>query len=215
MFGFLKRKFDLTKEEQQEEVELFFKGSPSADRIISQILGGSDCDEVINAQGAFGSFDNPIPVNGPRGEYMYLQRIRCRCPNGIMFHRIGSVGGLNDKDSSAKDLFETVCFEGKHWGFFYFDMYHPRRSLKTPAGYSNATWNNMYSRSPYAFGTTHRLDRFPIDLPSYIPKHLGAKYGDALAKKCTEIIGDGLNFVSPLDHAQKRKQYLEQVIEHS
>jgi hypothetical protein len=39
----------------------------------SQVLGGDDCDEIIGAAGEFGRDQrNPIPVNGPLGEIIYL-----------------------------------------------------------------------------------------------------------------------------------------------
>ena len=204
MLNWLKPKVDLTTEEQIEEVKSKSQRpqGQSRDQYISQILAGLDCDELPEAEGPFGTMKNPIPVNGVRGEFMYLKRLRCLCGVSLLFHRLGSID--LGKGQWPLDVFETVCMNGKHWGIFFLDMYHPRRSLKTPQGYTNAPWDKTWSPMPVAFGTTHKMDHFPQDLPQCMVKQLGSGFGESLARKCNDAIGDGSKFVPPQDHEDRK-----------
>jgi hypothetical protein len=86
----------------------------------SEIQGGLDCDEISGANGEFGrSFQNPIPVNGPIGEILYLSSLRTNDRTPIMFHRIGSKNGV--------DVFETVSLDGT--GTSYSCTYITRENL--------------------------------------------------------------------------------------
>lgn len=202
MFNWAKPKVDLTTEEQIAEVKNAPRPSGDAgDKVLAQILAGLDCDELPSAEGAFGTMKNPIPVNGSRGEFMYMKRLRCSCSVSLYFHRRGSI--KIGTEQWPLDVFETVCMNGKHWGIHFLDMYHPRRSLKTPQGYTNAPWDNKWSPMPVAFGTTHKADHFPNDLPECMIKQLGSGFGESLARKCREAIGNGSKFVPPRDHVDR------------
>ena len=55
------------------------------------IEDGPDCDQLPNATGEFGrSPSNPIPVNGPLGEVVYLSRLTTETGAPVMFHRVGA-----------------------------------------------------------------------------------------------------------------------------
>jgi len=85
------------------------------------ITAGAYVDEIENAFCNFGLIlTNPIPVNGPIGEVIYLSSLRQLGKTKILFHRIGSIDGF--------DVFESVSVDGKTWDIFYLDMFHPRKS---------------------------------------------------------------------------------------
>ncbi len=125
----------------------------------SQILGGAACDKIPGAKGEFGrDLDNPIPVNGPLGELIYLSNLlneTSRQP--ILFHRLGSAGRI--------DIFETVTTDGERWDILFFDLYHPTKSRLTPSGYLSAN-SDPNIRLPC--GTNEYLPRFPSELPSSV-----------------------------------------------
>ncbi len=86
----------------------------------SEIQGGLDCDEISGASGEFGrSFQNPVPVNGPVGEILYLSNLRMKDRTPIMFHRIGSKNGA--------DAFETVSLDGKVWDVLFLHPISPEK----------------------------------------------------------------------------------------
>ena len=119
------------------------------DSYRAEILAGLDCDEVSGARGEFGrSFQNPIPVNGPIGEILYLSNLRTKDRTPIMFHRIGSKNGA--------DAFETVSLDGKVWDTLFLHLYHPRKSRRAPTGYSIAQ-----DRQNLFLGTIEFVDGFP------------------------------------------------------
>jgi len=120
----------------------------------SKVQGGADCDELPGADGEFGrSFTNPIPVNGPIGEILYLSNLMVPDRNHIMFHRIGS------KDEI--DVFETVSLDGTKWDILFLHLYHPRKSRLAPRGYSIAAGKE---RQILFFGTNQLLDGFPQNI---------------------------------------------------
>ena len=115
----------------------------------AQIQGGLDCDEVSCTSGEFGrSFQNPIPVNGPIGEILYLSNLRTSDYTPIMFHRIGSKNGA--------DAFETVSLDGRVWDILFLHLYHPRKSRRAPTGYIIAQ-----ERQDLFLGTSEFVDGFP------------------------------------------------------
>jgi hypothetical protein len=117
----------------------------------SEIQGGLDCDEISGANGEFGrSFQNPIPVNGPIGEILYLSSLRTNDRTPIIFHRIGSKNGV--------DVFETVSLDGKVWDILFLHLYHPRKSRRAPSGYSIAQGKE---RQDLFLGTSEFVDGFP------------------------------------------------------
>jgi hypothetical protein len=94
----------------------------------SQVLDGVDCDEIAGAVGEFGRDPrNPIPVNGPLGELVYLSNLRTANSQQIMFHRLGSISNV--------DIYETVSLDGAIWDILFLHQYHPRKSQRPPSGY--------------------------------------------------------------------------------
>lgn len=109
------------------------------------------CDQIPNGFGEFGrTLTNPVPVNGPVGELVYLSRLETTEGIPIAFHRLGS--------SENVDVFETVSENGQHWDLLYFSMYFPRKSRAVPAGYRMMADR---ARRSLIRGTTLQLDEFP------------------------------------------------------
>jgi hypothetical protein len=97
--------------------------------ITDKVFGGIDVDEFPHGIGEFGrSGENPIPVNGPIGELIYLSCLKTQRTNQrLLFHRLGSEGEI--------DIYETVSIDGQNWDILFFSMYHPRKSRKAPGGF--------------------------------------------------------------------------------
>lgn len=127
------------------------------------------CDEIPGATGRFGlDGTNPIPVNGPIGELVYLNRLRGKSGVGFMYHRIGTV--RSTLIEAAIDRFEIVALDASEWAIVNLCPYFPRRSLRAPAGMSLARWSDanatqrfMLKREP--FGRRQYVENFPLGLP--------------------------------------------------
>jgi hypothetical protein len=92
------------------------------------IEGQAACDIDPEGTGPFGLVEtNPIPVNGGVGELAYLSRIMTVRSEPIFFHRLGSI--------DRTDIFEAVTVTGSEWFILFVDMYYPRQSRLTPAGF--------------------------------------------------------------------------------
>lgn len=189
LFG---KKFqDESFEEQRNEVEEERRRVAEGSELdMNDFKLKEGCDQIDGATGEFGrDIKNPIPVNGVRGEIKYINRLRCECGAGLIFHRLGSDKTENIDGNS--DIYETVCIEGKHWDKLYLNMYYLRRSTFLPKGYHFSDFHPIYSKFPIGFGIHNFCDDFPMGMPELIAPGLG---GQPLADKLTEIIGDGTKF---------------------
>ena len=65
-------------------------------KLADKVTHGEDCDIIPGSYGRFGhDRTNPIPVNGPSGEFVYLSRLRLRRTGSmVFFHKAGSVDGI-------------------------------------------------------------------------------------------------------------------------
>ena len=98
----------------------------------SEVIRGTNCDEIAGAIGDFGRDPrNPIPVNGPLGELIYLSNLRTTDSQQIMFHLLGTIRSV--------DIYETVSLDGAKWDILFLDHYHPRKSRRSPSGYQMVT----------------------------------------------------------------------------
>jgi hypothetical protein len=145
--------------------------------IEDEIMAGLDCDEIEEGQGAFGTLDNPIPVNGSIGEIKYLNKLRGLSGKPLFFHRLGS-----DRSSICKkpiDIYEVVCIDGTQWNKLCFDLYHPRRSNRVPENYRLTTLaeDSDDLHSNYIYGVNIHLKNFPFDLSEIIFDIYGEENG--------------------------------------
>ena len=125
--------------------------------VKNRIVGGQDLDELPDGVGVFGrSKENPIPVNGPIGELVYLSNLTTQDGQRLLYHRLGSVDDI--------DIYETVSIDGSRWDILFFSMYHLRKSRKAPSGYSIAN----VGEQPLLYGTNRWVDNFPYGLQEAI-----------------------------------------------
>lgn len=113
-----------------EKNEEEFPGIRLPSDVSRQILSGAAVDVIAGAAGEFGrDVRNPIPCNGPFGEWTYLSRLHVKkSGHKMFFHKIAVV-------DQHIDQFELVDMSGRFWDYLYMDMYHPRKSRKCPSGY--------------------------------------------------------------------------------
>lgn len=184
LFGSAKYRNDESLEEQKKDL---LKYSPLSGGVINK-----ECDQIPGAYGSFGiAPTNPIPVNGVIGEMVYLFRLRSRTGVGFYYHRLGHIS--SPPSSNPIDHYELVAADASEWCDLYFDCYYPRRSTKTPNGFTLLSWNSlddqlkMMSKLPVG-GVNIKINNFPHGLPDAIEvnKVLNDIYpdlGSAVAKK--------------------------------
>jgi hypothetical protein len=168
MFGGLFKIDDEPLEAQQADI----------DAMISQMPNGTyfamtSVDALPGCHGPFGySISNPIPVNGPVGESVYIFRLRSKGGKPFYYQRLGSTKSV--EFNRPIDVLELVSSDGREWVILYFSMYHIRRSTLAPEGLALVSWKKH--KEPFgmmaklgAFGsTTQRSESFPACLPSII-----------------------------------------------
>ena len=134
------------------------------------IHAGADVDEIQSGLGDFGRDpSNPIPENGALGDLIYRSHLVAGTGARILGHRLGS--------KSSIDVCEVVSLDGTMWAILFFDLYHPRKSRRAPAGF-------RIEPGPWILATNYRLDDVPRS-----PK-------GSVARSTREFIG--LPFVGPL-----------------
>lgn len=158
-----------------------------------RMIAGSDVDENANKFGEFGfTLTNPVPVNGPIGEVIYLSSLRSNDGSRVLFHRIGSLNEV--------DIYESVTSDGKKWDLLYFDMYHPRKSKKSPRGYKIASRDSaLWS------GVNYEISNFPMDLYEAIIKSSQNMTGMSIADPSIRIELENNSFIRPLKHTEMVK----------
>ena len=136
---------------------------------FQQRVHSNPVDVVPNGSGEYGRHpNNPVPVNGPIGELLYLSSLSTSNGWPIAFQRLGSWGQI--------DVFEIMSFDGREWDVFCFDMYYPRKSRKAPAGFE------ISGRGDGCFrGINHCYPNFPHGLFQHTQKTIERMVGIALA----------------------------------
>jgi hypothetical protein len=156
----------------------------------SEVLSGIDCDEITGATGEFGRDPrNPIPVNGPLGEMIYLSNLRTATSQQIMFHRLGSFAKI--------DAYETASLDGTAWDVFFLDLYHPRKSRRAPTGYRIAA---DAEREKLFFGANEFVASFPDQLPNAISNTNERLIGGRMRPRQIREAVEQINFVRPAGH---------------
>jgi len=169
-------------------------------QIRNQIIGGHDIDELPYGDGDFGRCeDNPIPVNGSIGELIYLSSLKTVSGNRVLYHRLGSVEGI--------DIYETVSIDGTKWDLFYFSMYHPRKSRKAPSGYSIIKMNEQ----PLLYGTNRRIDNFPFGLQKAISNTTAEIFGIPMPPPQVRVAEEHVKFSRPRDHQSRVQAVIAEV----
>jgi hypothetical protein len=156
----------------------------------SEVRRGADCDEIAGAVGEFGRDPrNPIPVNGPLGELIYLSNMRTPDSQQIMFHRLGSISNV--------DIYETVSFDGAIWDILFLHQYHPRKSRRAPSGYQSVF---STERDGFLLGTNDFVNDFPHRLPDSIANTSERAFGFRMRpSRVREALARAI-FERPADH---------------
>jgi hypothetical protein len=156
----------------------------------SKVLEGPDCDQLPGSTGEFGRVpQNPIPVNGPLGELVYLSSLQSETGQRVLFHRIASIGEI--------DLFETVTFNGAKWDLLFLHAYHPRKSRLAPSGYSLVSPSDERTA---LLGTNKSVAGFPNGLPEAISTTTEQFLGIPIAGRGVREALKKNTFVPPADH---------------
>src|SRR6266403_235096 len=190
MFSLFKKQIHDPVEKQQNDL----RNEP----IAPYAMAGVDCDGLPGAGGPFGlSYNNPIPVNGLIGVYKYLGKLLSSSGVIFYFHRLGSL--RSDVTQHPVDAYEVVDMNGQNWDILFVDIYHPRRSNKTPLGFQYKTYDKKLGDIPFAFGVDIFCSRFPYDLPESIEQRNNLP---AFARKVRDRVARG-GFDRPENHALK------------
>ncbi len=192
-FNLFKKKFiDESLEDQEQDLKKEIPG------LYPLAIKGRDCDSLIDSEQDFGRIAaNSIPVNGAIGEMKYINRLRCKCGTGLMYHRLGST--KSGKVNGPIDIYETVCENGKHWDILYLHPYHPRRSSWLPVGYEFSAFHPIFSKFPIGYGINNYDKNFPFGLGEYIKIH----FGEPMARNYEIVVLNRSKFVRPRDHIKK------------
>ena len=158
--------------------------------IRSEVLKGDDCDAIAGGAGEFGRDPrNPIPVNGPLGEIIYLSNLNTSTAKQIMFHRLGSIRQV--------DAYETVSFDGAVWDILFFDPYHPRKSRQAPIGYRIAA---DAEREKFLLGADLFVASFPDQLSDAIANTYERWFGGRVQPPKVREAAERMNFKRPAEH---------------
>lgn len=167
-----------------------------------KLINGLAVDVLPHGIGEFGRTpENPIPVNGFIGEFIYLSRLATKDTHQkILFHRIGSV--------ECVDAYETVSIDGRTWDILFFSMYHPRKSRKAPEGYELVS----IQKQPLIYGTNRRLAQFPLGVYKAISDDTEKLLGMSLPPSEVRIAEEKVQFQRPEEH-KRRIQMVYQGVE--
>lgn len=128
------------------------------ENIRETVLAGNACDTVPGASGNFGhDIHNPIPVNGPIGEFSYLSRLRMKSTGGrVFFHKLRTIGPV--------DEFELTNVSGQFADHLFLDPWHRAQSGWYPHNYY------LEREAVQPRGITTTCPDFPRDLYKLIKK---------------------------------------------
>jgi hypothetical protein len=157
------------------------------------IMQGENRDILSGAQGEFGkTLENPIPVNGPAGEIVYLSMLRNQNGSPVAFHRLGSIKKI--------DVYETVSADADSWDILYFSFYHPRKSRMAPSGYK-ITHDLLQNIN----GTNKHMANFPREVKTAAMLCSQSLFGTPILPH-TDILNalTQTRFNNPSDHFTKK-----------
>lgn len=160
----------------------------------SRILNGLNLDKLPDATGSFGTtITNPIPVNGPIGQLLYLSSLRFG-EQRLLFHRLRSIDTI--------DVYECVSQNGRHWNVLFMDMYHPRKSRAVPDGYT-IVQNTLLS------GIAQPTPAFPSQLYEAIVSYSKNRFGMSLAAPELRSALEQGSFLPPIHHAKRISRIMQ------
>ena len=93
---------------------------------LQSILKQNECNRACSPGYGFSPSD-PIRVNGPLGEQLYIAMLRGLDGQAVIGHRLGSLKQL--------DIFEVATSDFTQWAVLVFDMYYLSKDKVAPAGF--------------------------------------------------------------------------------
>ena len=96
------------------------------DDSLQSILKQNECNRTRSTGYGFSPSD-PIRVNGPLGEQLYIAMLRGLDGQAVIGHRLGSLKQL--------DIFEVATSDFTQWAVLVFDMYYLSKDTVAPAGF--------------------------------------------------------------------------------
>lgn len=172
--------------------------------LFGSLLPG--CEVAGEGKGPFGyTAANPIPVNGPIGEFVYLNTLRAPSGQPFFFHRLGNV----DCPTYPRlvDAYEIVAWDGSCWSRLYFDMYFKRRSCRVPEGLTRVEWDQLEGPQRFlvkhcGFGLNQPVENFPLGLPAAVREWSDGREGEIMARVTERLIAAAPDsFHRPADFA--------------
>ena len=140
-----------------------------------KFLQGESCDEIPNLCGEFGRTPtNPIPVYGPKGLIIYLNKLRSLQEQPFLFHKLTYTvtPGLTE----GVDAFEIVTINNTNWDILYFHMYHPRNSEKAPRNLTLKNDDTIFLKIPVGIGVNEFDPIFPYNIGNIADKNYGSEF---------------------------------------
>jgi hypothetical protein len=154
------------------------------------------CDKIPNGFGEFGrTLTNPVPVNGPMGELVYLSRLETADGVPIAFHRLGAFGNV--------DIFEIVSENGRYWDVLYVSLYYPRKSRVVPSGYRMM---GDQSRRSLIRGTTLQVGDFPQGIFRAVLECTGRMVGTPIADTRLKALESRNDIIRPGKHLENLRR---------
>lgn len=138
---------------------------------------------------------DPIRVNGPIGELIYISRLVSSRGFGFIGHRLGSIGGL--------DAFEIASTDFSDWRVLWLDMYWQIKDLGAPAGLRLTKQVEPWPDGalPGLSATNRFLANFPHDYWPDILSSTQAQLGFPCVKTSLKTL-DTSGVVRPPEHAE-------------
>ena len=96
------------------------------DDSLRSILKQNECNRACSPGYGFSPSD-PIRVNGPLGEQLYIAMLRGLEGQAVIGHRLGSLKQL--------DIFEVATSDFTQWAVLVFDMYYLSKDTVAPSGF--------------------------------------------------------------------------------
>ena len=120
---------------------------------LQSMLKENDFSREVSGGYGFSPCD-PVRVNGPIGELIYLSCLRSKGDVGFIGHRLGSFNALG--------VFEIVSEDLSSWHILYLDMYWRQKDLHAPHGLNLTSQSRDSSLVASGLSVTNRFLRdFP------------------------------------------------------
>lgn len=131
--------------------------------------------------------DDPIRVNGPIGEQLYIAMLRGLDGQAVIGHRLGSIKHL--------DIYEVSTSDFSQWAVLFFDMYYTSKDIVAPDGFALDGSGEL---------TLTAVNRFMVNFPSNFYGELIETVSDQVGfplvnSSLRDIQAEGI--VRPVDHA--------------